>query len=210
MKNLLKNRKYILLLCLSFLVACASTNTKSKSTEYTARGEMYFKTAKYDKAEKYFNKAIEANPYNLEAYKGRGSLYYNLGNYDKALQDFEHVLVYEPNNSSLLSAKAAIFANAGMYEEAFNILLKALKLNPSNIAALNSLAGIYYVLEDYKKAMEIYTISLEYQTTPEAYLMRGKCYLQLGNEDMAGNDFAMAKVLKLGAANTMPEESTTK
>jgi len=207
MKNLLKNRKFILLFCLFIAAACTTTNTKTKSTEYAARGEMYLKTEKYDKAEKYFNKAIEANPYNLEAYKNRGSLYYNLGNYDKALKDFDYVLKYEPNNSSLLSAMGAILAQAGMYEESFAALFKALQLNPSNVAALNSIAGIYYVKEDYKKALNIYTISLEYQTTPEAYLMRGKCYLQLGDREQAENDFAMAKVLKLGVANTAPEES---
>lgn len=208
MKNILKNRKYILIFSLCFLAACAGTQTKS--TEYSARGEMYLKTGKLTKAEKYLNKAIEANPYNIDAYKNRGSLYYSLGNYEQALKDYDYVLGYEPHNSSVLSAKGAVLASMGKYEESFNNLLTALKLNPSNVAALNSMAGIYFVGEDFNKAIKIYTISLEYQTTPEAYLMRGKSYAQLGNTEKAEADFAMAKILKLGTGNTAPSQEQEK
>lgn len=208
MKNLLKNHKYILIFCLFFIVAC--TSTKTKSTDYAARGEMYLKTGKLAKAEKYLNKAIEANPYNIDAYKNRGSLYYNLGDFENALKDFDYALQYEPNNSSILSAKAAVLASMGQYEESFNNLLTALKLNPSNIAALNSMAGIYFIIGDFEKAVQIYTISLEYQTTPEAYLMRGKCYLELGKKEEAENDLAMAKILKHGTGNTAPSDAANK
>ena len=205
MKYILKNHKYLLLICLFFTVACA--NTQTKSTEYAAKGEMYLKTAKPAKAEKYLNKAIETNPYNIDAYKNRGSLYYSQGNYENALKDFDYVLKYEPHNSSVLSAKGAVLASMDRYEESFDNLIEALRLNPSNVAALNSLAGIYYLLEDFAKAKEIYTISLEYQTTPEAYLMRGKCFALMGNAEKANNDYAMAKILKHGTGNTAPSES---
>lgn len=205
MKDLLKNHKYILLICLFFVAACAGTQTKS--TEYSARGAMYMKIGKYGKAEKYLNKAIETNPYNLDAYKDRGALYYSLGKYEEALKDFDYALTYEPINSSLLSARGAVLATMGNYKDSFNTLADALKLNPSNIAALNSMAGLYYLTGNFEKAEEIYSVSLEYQTTPEAYLMRGKCYAQLGNMEKANNDFAMAKLLKLGTGNTAPEKS---
>lgn len=208
MKNILKNRKYLLLVCLIFTLACA--NTQTKSTEYAAKGEMYLKTGKPAKAEKYLNKAIEANPYNLDAYKNRGSLYYSQGENEKALKDFDYALEYEPYNSSLLSAKGAVLASMGKYEDAFKILLSALQLSPSNVAALNSIAGLYYITNDFEKAKEIYTVSLGYQTTPEAYLMRGKCFAQLGDTEKANNDFAMAKMLKLGTGNTAPSQDEEK
>ena len=208
MKNLLKNHSFFILLCLIFLTACA--NVKSQSEDYTARGEMYLKTAKYDKAEKYLNKAIAANPYNLEAYKNRGSLYYNLGEYDKALSDFDYVLEYEKHNSSVLSARGATLASLGRYNEAYDSLSESLKLNPSNVAALNSLGGLLYLTKDFEKAKQIYSISLEYNTTPEAYLMRAKCYEQLGQKEEAEYDYSLAKLLKLGAGNTAPTEPKTK
>ncbi len=205
MKNLLKNHSIFVLFCLIFITACA--NIKSKSDDYAARGEMYLKTAKYEKAEKYLNKAISSNPYNLEAYKNRGSLYYNLGNYDKALSDFDYVLSYEKNNSSVLSAKGAALASLGRYQEAYNVLFEALKLNPSNVAALNSMGGILFLTGDFEKAKQVYSVSLEYNTTPEAYLMRAKCYEQLGKKEEAQNDYALAKLLKLGVGNTAPQEN---
>ena len=208
MKNILKNHSIFILLCLIFLMACS--NVKSQSEDYAARGEMYFKTAKYGKAEKYLNKAISANPYNLEAYKNRGSLYYSLGNYEKALSDFDYVLNYEKSNSSVLSAKGAALASLGRYEEAYNSLFEALKLNPSNVAALNSMGGLLYLSGDFERAQKIYSISLEYNTTPEAYLMRAKCYEQLGQKEDAEHDYALAKLLKLGVGNTEPSSASTK
>ena len=209
MKNLLKNHRYILLICLFFMTAC-SINTQTKSTEYAARGTMYMKMGKYEKAEKYLNKAIQANPYNLDAYKDRGSLYYNLAKYEQALKDFDYALSYEPINSSLLSAKGAALASLGKYEESFKALAAALQLHPANVAALNSIAGLYYLDNNFAKAAEIYSVSLSYQTTPEAYLMRGKCYLQIGDKENAENDFAMAKLLKHGTGDTTPKEAETK
>ena len=210
MKNILKNHKYILIFCFVFLAGCATTDNNLKSRDYNAKGDMYLKTENFARAEKYLNKAIEANPYNLEAYKNRGTLYYTLGDYEKALSDFDHVLTYEKHNPNVLSAKGAVLASIGKYEDAYNVLFESLKLNPSNVAALNSIAGILFVAGNYEKAKQVYTISLEYNTTPEAYLMRAKCYEQLGQTAEANHDYALARILKLGAANTAPEESNNK
>jgi len=205
MINVLKNRKYILFICLFCLMACSGVQKKSLSNSavYNAKGEMYLKTAKYEKAEKYFNKAIKANPYNLDAYKNRGTLYYTLGNFDKALQDFDYVLSYE-KDSSTLSAKGALLAAGGKYQEAYDILYEALKLNPSNVSALNSVAGLFFVQGDFEKAKDIYTISLQYRTSPEIYLMRSNCYTQLGEQEKAAQDYAMAMLLAHGTGNTAP------
>ena len=200
MKTILKNHRIFFFFCFIFLAGCINVHFRSR--DYAARGEMYLKTAEYAKAEKYLNKAIEANPYNLEAYKNRGALYFTLGNYEEALKDFNYALEYDKYDSSTLSAKGAVLANLGRYQEAYNNLFEAIRLNPSNVSALNSMAGLLYITGDFKKAKEVYTISLEYRTTPEAYLMRAKCCEQLGQTEEAERDYALAKILKLGTADT--------
>ena len=40
--------------------------------------------------------------------------------------------------------------------------------------------------------------------------MRAKCYEQLGKKEEAQNDYALAKLLKLGVGNTAPQENTSK
>lgn len=209
MINILKNHKYILVFCFIFLAGCVTSNTQNKSRDYNAKGEMYLKTEKFAKAEKYLNKAIDANPYNLDAYKNRGTLRYILGDYDKSLADFDYVLSYQKYDPSVLSAKGAALANLGKYNEAYEVLTEALKLNPSNVSALNSMAGLLFIAGEVEKAEQVYTISLEYNTTPEAYLMRAKCYEQLGKTDAAQHDYALAKMLKLGVSNTAPEENSS-
>ena len=205
MKNILKNHKYILFFCLFSFIACSSAqkNTISKSNLYNAKGEMYLKIANYKKAEKYLNRAIAENSYNLDAYKNRGTLYYAMGDFDKALQDFDYVLSYEQDDSTL-SAKGALLAAKGKYEDAYNTLYEALKINPSNVSALNSVAGLIYLQGDFEKAKDIYTISLKYRTSPEVYLMRSNCYKQLGEQDKADSDYAMYILLKQGTGNTAP------
>ena len=71
------------------------------------------------------------------------------------------------------------------------------------------MAGLLFIAGEVEKAEQVYTISLEYNTTPEAYLMRAKCYEQLGQKDKAQNDYALAKMLKLGVSNTSPEENSS-
>ena len=117
MKSILKSHNFILVFCFIFLAGCL--NVQFKSRDYAAKGEMYLKTEKYKKAEKYLNKAISANPQNLEAYKNRGTLYYTLGDYAKALSDFDYVLSYQKYDSGVLSAKGATLASMGKYNEIF-------------------------------------------------------------------------------------------
>lgn len=213
MINVLKNRKYILLLCLLFSAACATTTKNpniTPSSVYNAKGEMLFKTGKYTKAEKYFNKSIAVNPYNLEAYKNRGSLYYAMGNLERALKDFDYVLSYEPKDSSTLSAKGAVLAGLGNYDEAYKSLYESLKLNPSNIAALNSLGGLLYTAGDFERAKQVYSISLDYKTSPEIYYMRAQCYAQLGDTENANKDYSLATILQYGTGNTAPTETSKK
>ena len=207
MKNLLKSRKYILFVCLFYFIACAGAKKESlsDSTIYNAKGEMYLKIAEYKKAEKFLNKAIEANPYNLDAYKNRGTLYYGLGDFDKALKDFDYILSYE-KDSSTLAAKGALLATTGKYQDAYDNLYEALTLNPSNVSALNSMAGLLFLQGDFEKAKDMYTLSLQYHTSPEVYFMRSNCYVKLGEQEKAKQDYAMAILLQEGAGNTAPSE----
>ena len=190
---LMKKLTMFLLACFVF-GACAGVSV-DKSTEYLAKGEMYHKIGRAQKALKYLNKAIAEDPSNAQAYLSRGSLFYSVGEYDNAIADFNLVLEADKNVPELYSALGAAYAAKGEYKEGREALLKSLELYPNNVAALNSLGGIYYSTENYNAAIEQYSKALELRPVQGIFYMRGVCYEKLGMQEKAADDFAKADFL---------------
>ena len=188
-------RKTALLFLVIFVCCACAGVTVDKSTEYLAKGEMYHKTGRAQKALKYLNKAIAEDPANAQAYLSRGSLFYSVGEYDNAIADFNVVLEADKNVPELYAALGAAYAAKGEYKEGRDALLKSLELYPNNVAALNSLGGIYYSTENYNAAIEQYGKALDIRAVPEIFYMRGLCYEKLGMQDKADADFAKADFL---------------
>jgi len=186
-------RNVILFLSILFLTAC-SLPLKKTSNDYLARGQMYYKTGKYKKALNDFNKAIEKDNYNMEAYASRGVLLFDLKQYHTALSDFGIVLRSDPNSSEAYSAIGAALAAQGRYNEARESLMKALELNPSNVEAICSLGGIYYSTGVYKAAVEEYTKAINLRPAPQIYFERGVAYKAYGKNDEAEADYKAAGV----------------
>ena len=188
-------KKFLIpLICL--LAAACSSVPVSKSSEYLAKGEMYYKTGRVQKALKYFNKAVAEDPYNAEAYLSRGTLLYSAGEYDKAIDDFGVVLDSDKNVPELYSALGAAYAAKGEYAKAREALLKSLELYPANVAALNSLGGIYYSTGNYNAAIKEYDKALALRPVYQIYYMRGVCYEKLGRTQEAEADFKAAEALE--------------
>ena len=65
---------------LLLLAGCGGTYT-----DYSGRGLAYAKRGEFDRAIASYDKAIETDPWNAEAYANRGYVYYAKGEYDRAV-----------------------------------------------------------------------------------------------------------------------------
>lgn len=113
---------------------------------YCNRGLVHHKKGRYDCAIGDYNRAIEIDPRDVEAYFGRGNAYKDLGQYDRAtiIED------YDLNNPNDLEQ---IMRNySGQYDHAIEDYDRALEINPSYAEVYNNRAIVYYCKGEYDKA----------------------------------------------------------
>lgn len=175
------------------LAGCAAFTAKS-AQDYLAKSEMYYKTGNLKASWKEAQKALKKEPSAISAYGIMGSILYDQGNYEQAIKYFEALYKAGDRRSEVLSALGAAYASKGDFEKAAVCINEALKLNPSNLAALTTKGGIYYSLKDYQNALDTYTKALEILPSPVIYNARAAVYLQMGETDLALQDYKAAGV----------------
>ncbi len=96
---------------LTILAGCATTEQIEETDPIALlnQGIAFFKEGQYDRAIAYFNKAIELNPRNAEAYNNRGLAYYEKGQYDKAFSDYTKTIEINPRFFIAYSNRAGAF-----------------------------------------------------------------------------------------------------
>ncbi len=142
----------IVALALSFSVpiSCAQNG------EWTKRGLLHFEKAffkrtpnklkadtkkEYELAEKYFKKAIEANPKNVEPYLYLARTYFVQKKYRLAARVYKQALQIAPDRKDIYLKLASAFEMAGDYQNAIRTLeiLKQMETDERAMAILNDL-----------------------------------------------------------------------
>ena len=151
-----------------------------------------YKKNNFEKAIQMFDKAIELNPNNANAYKHRGDVYL-CTDLEKAIKDYTKAIELKPNYIGAYSARAAIY-----YSPLVDVpIAKAIEdyvtiLNYANnfCEAYESLGEILYANEDYEWADFMFTKAIELKPKRfNYYMQRGKIYLKLQKYENAIKDF---------------------
>jgi tetratricopeptide (TPR) repeat protein len=87
------------------------------ATDYTLKND-------YNNAIKYYEKALNHNPYHVHVLNGLGSSYYALGNFEKAQEYYQSALEVNPKFSETLLNHTALLFNNGDIDGALDELLK--------------------------------------------------------------------------------------
>jgi len=144
-----------------------------------------------------FDRVIEMNPKNVDAYYLRAKAYGKLEEWKKAIQDYSTVIELDPDNWEAYQGRgfAKAIKEIGDTQGAIADFTAAIKLNPDN-------AGLYYnrgllkgmstnfqaSIDDYNKAIEL---------APEAryYESRGQAKIALNQKTAACQDFSQAQTM---------------
>ncbi|OQS07887.1 hypothetical protein THRCLA_00133, partial [Thraustotheca clavata] len=113
---------------------------------------------------------------------------------EKAIDDFTSVLTIKSEHYQSFYQRGICKLLMKDYLKAIADLEQAYKLNPNSMVhALEVLGYIYYYLQQYPKAIQIYTQhSHEKTTDPNVLVYRGLCYHKLNENDMALRDLHRA------------------
>ena len=144
-------------LILTILAGCAATEkiNETDSDEQLNQGIALLEEGQYDRAIAYFNKAIELNPRDADAYNNRGLAYFEgKGQYDKAIVDYNKAIELNPRSAAAYNNRGLAYGYKGKYDKAISDCNKAIELNPRSAAAYNNRGLSYFNKRDYEKAWD--------------------------------------------------------
>ena len=120
------------------------------------RGFAYDEKGDHDKAIEDYNKIIELNPEDADAYLNRGNAYYGKGEFDRAIEDYSKAIELNPEYARAYTNRGVAYRKSKQYgKEEEEDYKKALELNPNEVDAMLALSESYILAKNYLGAHEM-------------------------------------------------------
>jgi Flp pilus assembly protein TadD len=118
-----------------------------------------------DEAISCFQKAIQQDPQDVEAYFHLGHCYMSKAEHFRAIRCFHQALQFDPNNVDILYGMAnALFRNH-LFQEAIQVTERAIGIYPESFELQNLLGSCYHQIKQIDKAIEHYRLALSLNPT---------------------------------------------
>lgn len=117
-----------------------------------ASGQVSDEPVPPEKALKFAEREIQANPNDSAAWLHKGLAYNRLEEYDSALVAFEKAIDITPKYAEAWTVKGIILRKLGRYKEALKAHWKAQEINPEYAEAWNNEGVVLHELEKYYQA----------------------------------------------------------
>jgi pentatricopeptide repeat protein len=105
---------------------------------------------------KYFEKALEVSPSDINISKEYANAAYQLRKYVKALPTYETILEQEPKNITVLTRLAKMYSYSSQKFKSVEYAERAVKLKPTDPTQQIELGDAFYFVKHYPKAIEQY------------------------------------------------------
>ena len=106
-------------------------------------GLFYQRKGEYARAAEAYEKAVELNPFHVEAYNNLGVLYKEIGELDRAIVRYGKALAIDPTYVKAYNNLGVALVGQGKLDEATVQFERALELNPKNVESYTNLGVIY-------------------------------------------------------------------
>lgn len=163
------------------------------------------RVGKIETALKDFSRLIELSPFESSCYSERGSCFLLLHNYPEAIRDYTQALQRTKDSWELYSRRGYCFAKIGNEQKAkvdFELALElnpfdaAIQQNPEDSSSYLQRGNLYFGAGQYQNALNDFSkLDESSEMTPELLVCRGYCFLNLGEESRAINEFQKAHSL---------------
>lgn len=151
----------------------------------------------YEGAIAEFDRAIELNANDSQAYFDRGVAFYEKGNAQRAVEDFTQVLRLDPKNAAAFYYRGETRLKLGDRQGALDDLNQSVQLDPNSARTYQSRGNTHAEMGNEQAAVEDYTRAI--QADPNlapAYLNRCLSHSNLNNQARAIEDCSKAISLK--------------
>lgn len=131
-----------------------SEKIKNEWTAYRI-GQAFFNNRDFENAIKYFEKATEFTPLNLEFREKLGTAYFNLNQIEKAKMEYEFVLKENEKRPIALCNLGYIYVLREVIQKGEALIDKAILLDPDDEQALLNKAAILFVKQENEEGIKI-------------------------------------------------------
>ena len=177
------------------------TSGKFTAIDYSNRGNTYRNLLEHDKALADYDRAIQLDPTDAEAYRGRGIVYYTLQQYKKALDDYNRAIELDPINAQSYTNRGVIYDELQQRGKALADYNEAILLDSTETKAYNNRGLVYADLHRYEEALADLSRAIELDPNyARAYFNRGNIYHGLQRYDEALASYGQAIQLDPGYA----------
>jgi serine/threonine protein kinase/tetratricopeptide (TPR) repeat protein len=154
----------------------------------------------YNEASEKFEKAIEADKYNSEAYAGLAESYFGLNLFSKAELTYKKSIKLKPSYWVGYNNLGFYYYSRGKFDQAVEQFKKVIKLTPDNIYGLDNLGAMYMYLEKWPEAKLTFMHVLKIKPDYTAYSNLGSIYFY-NNADYKNAADMFRKALNLNSDN---------
>lgn len=145
--------------------------SKEKALALTALG-------KSEKAIELYNKLIDQDPYNIEAWYTLANIYLSSDNRQEAVRCFDYILAID-NNPQVAYLKGQCLMHLERLDEAIEAMLLSLKWDDSNYYVKHDLANAYTQNDQMEKAVPIFKDIIDnFPVIPEAFIGYATCLFE--------------------------------
>ena len=139
------------------------------------QGYLLFGREQYEGAIPYFQKAVENDPFNAEAYYYLGICYKETGA-TNAIDAFKKAIEIRPDYVEAYYKLGVTYNQLNMKKEAIEAFKNALEINPDHEDALLNLGIAYCIDKNFKSATSVLKRSVEIFPNKKAYYFLGVSY----------------------------------
>lgn len=125
------------------------------------RGKHYAEHDDYNKSLEYFNKELQDNPENQEAYALRGYSQICLGNFENAICDLKKAVALDENDIYSITNLADLYFKRNEYDLAKSLFLKAAKIDNNHRLVNYNLGVVYFNEQKYDSALFFFNSELQ-------------------------------------------------
>jgi tetratricopeptide (TPR) repeat protein len=162
-------------------------------------GTLYTATGLYERAVPEFERALQAEPTNDDAYRGLARAYERLGKFSQAEKTYRQAIDLRPHYWATYSWLGAFYYSRTRYHEAAEMFSKVISLAPDSFRGYSNLGGTNIAEGRYADAITNLEHSISIRPTPTAYSNLGTAYFYVRRFDDSARSFTQS--LKLNYKN---------
>jgi serine/threonine protein kinase/Tfp pilus assembly protein PilF len=168
------------------------------SSAHECLGTIAAGTGHYEEAVKEFERALDAEPANDDAYTGLAHAYELLGKPAEAERTYRRVIELRPQYWAGYNWLGAFYFNQLEYPKAAEMFSKVVALVPDSFHGYDNLGAAYLGEGQYSQAIETFKHSISIRPTAYAYSNIGTAYFYMHRFDDAASNYEQSLKLDEG------------